>query len=285
MSAAALPVGDPPPEDIHTVSLGGGVYQIQGRSNAAFVVGSDGVLLVDTMTEGHGDVIRQSIAAVTPLPIRYVVNTHFHGDHVGSNGEFGRAGIPIVAQRGVLTRLTSTTVDVRGVVHPPADATSLPTVTFTDRYVLDMPGIHAELVHLPGAHTDGDCYVWLPRQDIILTGDVVKTAEHPFPDLGNGGSLDGTIAANRLVLARIDARTKILPGHGGPGSRALLRASLAMMTRVRARVAELVRQGKRRDEVLALGLLRDDRSVQPGGPDFRDLFVGVIYDTEVARAR
>lgn len=284
LHAAQPGPADDPPEDIRTQDLGNGVYLIRGRANATFVVGRDGVVLIDTMTAGHGEIIRRSIAAVTPLPIRYVIDTHFHGDHVGSNGEFGRLGIPIVAQRGTVRRLSVTTTDVRGVVHPPADATALPGIAFDERRRLDIPGVRIELVHLRSAHTDGDCYVWLPRQNVLLSGDVFKTAEHPFFDAGNGGTLAGTIAANRQLLARANDATTLVPGHGPPGSRSQLRASLAMMVRTREQVRRLVGQGRSREQVLAAGLLRDDASVQPGGPDFRDLFVGAVYDSEVATA-
>jgi cyclase len=284
---AAAAVAPAPPgeasEVIETIAVGAGVYVVHGRSNATFVVGSDGVLLIDTMSPGHGAAIRQRIGQVTPLPVKYVINTHFHGDHVGSNAEFGRAGVPIIAHRHVLARMSRTTSDPAGRTIPPAEPAALPTRAVGDRWVLEMPGIRAELMHVPDAHTDGDLIVWLPKQNVLVSGDVFKTAEHPFFDRGNGGTLDGTIAATQAILERANETTRIVPGHGGPGDRQQVRTLLAMMTATRARVAALVRQGSSRDQVLALRLLRDDRSVQPGGPDFRDLFVGAVYDTAVSR--
>lgn len=272
-----------PPEPSGTVAIGHGVYLVRGRANATFVVGSTGVILIDTMTPGHGELLRQSVAAVTRLPIVCVLNTHFHLDHTGSNEAFGKLGIPIIAQQNVLKRVSMRTQNVRGEIILPATVAARPTVTFDARRIIHYGGVRAELVHLPAAHTDGDLYVWLPDQNVLVSGDAAKTDEYPFWDAGNGGTLAGTLAATRAILARMDANTVLLPGHGGAGNRQRLQSYLAMMERTRDTVASLKRQGESVDAVLARKILQSDRSAGVAGPDFRDLFVRAVYESPLAR--
>ncbi|HTP38226.1 MAG TPA: MBL fold metallo-hydrolase [Steroidobacteraceae bacterium] len=287
--AAALPghaqrsaPPDEPAAPSGTLPIGHGVYLVRGRANATFVVGSSGVMLIDTMTPGNGALLRQSIAAVTPLPIACVINTHFHLDHTGSNATFGALHVPIIAQANVLRRVSMSTQNVRGETIAPAPAAARPTATFAEHKRVQCGGVRARLVHLPHAHTDGDLYVWLPAQDVLVSGDVAKTDEYPFWDAGNGGTLAGTLAGIRRILARMDAQTVLLPGHGGPGDRRRLQVYLAMMERTRDTVAALKRRGESVDAVLARRLLASDRSAGEDGPDFRDLFVRAVYESPLA---
>lgn len=269
----------PVAEVLTTTQVVKGVYFVRGRSNAIFVVGSDGVLLVDTMTAGHADAILQEIKSVTTLPIRFVVNTHFHQDHTGSNEPFGALGIPIVAQESVRRHLAEGTHNARGQVSPPAPPAALPTITYQLSKTLSLPGIVAKLSYAPAGHTDGDTFIWLPGQNVLVAGDLLHTNEYPFIDQGYGGTFDGNMRAVRTLLRRSNPRTLILPGHGDPFSRQDLQNYAAMMERTYAAVTRLVRAGRSAGQIEALQLLKDDRSAQAGGPDNRNDFIRLLCQT------
>lgn len=274
---AQQPNPDSTPENIQTLRIRPDTYFLQGRSNAAFVVGDDGVILIDTMTAGHAEVIRQRIAEVARKPIKYVVNTHFHPDHTGSNDVFGSVGIAIVAQENTLRRLSAPSTNMRGEVIPAAAITARPTLTYTDRKTLALPGLEAKLLYAPAGHTDGDTYVWLKKQNVIVAGDLLHTHEYPFFDVKDGGSFAGNVRALEAMLKIANQDTVILPGHGGPFTKSQLDAYLQMIYRIRDVVKESVEQGKSEAEVLAKQPLLQDRSVLPGGPDNRDNFVRLVY--------
>lgn len=271
------------PDSLSVMQAAKDVYFIKGGSNAVFVVGSDGVILIDTLTPGHADAIKQQIAAVTPLPIKYVINTHFHQDHTGSNEPFGLAGIPIVAQENTLKLLSTTTHNLRGDAIAPAPMAARPTVTYKNAKTISIPGVTAELIYAPAGHTNGDTYVWLPKQNVIVAGDLLHANEYPFLDVPDGGTVDGNLRAKESMLKHADNNTVILPGHGAPFTKQQLKAYLDMMYRIRSAVAKLIKEGKSEDEVVAQKLLQDDQSVPPGGPDNRDMFIRFVYQAQQSK--
>ena len=275
--------GGTPEITLETIDLGKGVYFLKSRSDASFVVGKDGVIVFDDIGSGYGEPIIAEVAKVTKLPIKYLVNTHFHSDHTGSNETFGKLGIPIVAQENAAKRLSTETKSTSGRVTPALPEVARPTITFKDNKTLTIPGVTAEMTFTPQGHTDGDIFIYLKEANVIVAGDLLHTNEYPYLDEGNGGTLAGNFKAMQAILAKANDDTKIIPGHGLPVSKKEFKAYLDMMYDTSKKVAALIKQGKSEEEVVAMKLLADDTSVPPGGPDNRDKYISVTYKAEAAK--
>jgi glyoxylase-like metal-dependent hydrolase (beta-lactamase superfamily II) len=195
---------------------------------------------------------------VTPKPVRFVLNTHWHGDHTGGNEALGGAGVLIIAHDNVRTRLAAGQFnELFNRTVPPAPGVALPVVTFTDAVTLHLNGEEIRAFHVPPAHTDGDAVVQFRHADVIHTGDLLFNGGFPVIDVPSGGSLSGMIAADDRILEVADASTKLIPGHGPLATIADLRAFRDMLATVRDRVLPLVKAGKSVDEVIAAHPLAD----------------------------
>jgi cyclase len=254
---AAAPAAPPPPDfskvEIKTTDLGDKVYMLEGQGgNMTIAVADDGVILVDSEFAPLHDKIKAAIAAVTPLPIKYLINTHFHGDHTGGNELFAKDGAVVVADPNVKARLAAgTTNGLTGAKVPPAPADALPTKTYTNSLKLTLKGRVAELKHIANAHTDGDTYVWFKSANVLSTGDTFTNGRYPNIDFANGGNIKGMIAATDAYLKLINGKTKIVPGHGPLGDKAALEDYRTMLITARDRMAKLVKDGKSEDDVVA----------------------------------
>ncbi|HEY2954651.1 MAG TPA: MBL fold metallo-hydrolase [Candidatus Eisenbacteria bacterium] len=230
-----------------------GIYMLTGAGgNIGISVGADGVLLIDDQFAQLSEKIRTAVAAITDRPIRFILNTHWHGDHTGGNENFARAGVTILAHDNVRRRLGAeqfnALFDRR---TPPSPPEALPVVTFSDEITFHMNGDSIVAFHVPPAHTDGDAIVLFARADVVHMGDCFFNGMYPVIDVSAGGSLDGMIAAAGRMLARVSERTRIIPGHGPLGDRAGLRAFRDMLVAARDRIRPLVQAGKSADEVVA----------------------------------
>ena len=236
-----------------------GLDMLVGRGgNLSVSSGADGILLVDDQFAPLTPKIRAAIAEIQDGPVRFVLNTHWHGDHTGGNENFARAGALLFAQDAVRERM-SRDQEMRafGRTIPASPEAALPVVTFSDAMRFHINGEEIHVHHAPRAHTDGDAIVQFRRANAIATGDVYFNGSYPFIDLASGGSLDGMIAAVEQVLALSDAQTRIVPGHGPLSNRAELRAYRDMLVTVRARVAAALREGASFSALSASGPLRD----------------------------
>lgn len=185
-------------------------------------------------------------------PIRYLVNTHFHGDHTGGNEPFAKDGATVVAQDNVKNRLAAgTTNGLTGVKTPPAAPDALPSKTYTGAYKIRLSGRVADLRHIANAHTDGDTYVWFKTANVLSTGDTFTNGRYPNIDFANGGNIKGMIAATGAYLKLSNARTRIVPGHGPIADRAALIEYRTMLITARDRMAKLVQEGKSEDDAVA----------------------------------
>jgi cyclase len=254
----AQPPAAPPPVDfsrveIKTTNLGDNVYMLEGQGgNITVAVAKDGIIMVDGQFAPLHDKIKAAIAAVSGLPVKYLVNTHFHGDHTGGNEAFARDGATIVAQENVKKRLAAgTTNGLTGAKTPPAAAGALPAKTYTGAFKIRLPGRVADLNHIANAHTDGDTYVWFKTANVLSTGDTFTNGRYPNIDFANGGNIRGMIAATDALLRLANAKTKIAPGHGPLADRAALLDYRTMLMTASDRMAKLVRDGKSEDDVLA----------------------------------
>jgi glyoxylase-like metal-dependent hydrolase (beta-lactamase superfamily II) len=238
---------------ITTVPVAPGVAMLSGRGgNIGVSVGDDGVILIDDQYAPLTPKIQAAVAALSPKPLRFLLNTHWHPDHTGGNENLGKAGVTIVAHDNVRRRLGSEQyIELFDRRFPPSPAAALPVVTFSDAVTFHFNGDEIHAFHVAPAHTDGDAVVHFRRADVVHTGDLFFSGGYPVIDVSSGGSLDGMIAAADRLLALAGEKTRIIPGHGPLAGRADLRAYRDMLVAVRAAVLPLVEAGKSLDEVKA----------------------------------
>jgi cyclase len=248
----------PPPIDfskveIKTTDLGDGIYMLAGEGgNITVAVAKDGIIMVDSEYAPLHDKIKAAISAIANQPVKYLIDTHFHGDHTGGNEGFARDGATVIAEAHVKARLAAgTTNGLTGVKTPPAPAGALPAKTYTGQFKIRMLGRVADLTHIPNSHTDGDTYVWFKTANVLATGDTFTNGHYPNIDFANGGNIKGMIAACDAYLRLIDAKTRIVPGHGPVADKTALADYRTMLITARDRMAKLVKDGKSEEDVLA----------------------------------
>jgi cyclase len=248
----------PPPVDfskveIKTTDLGDGVYMFEGQGgNITVALAKDGIIMVDGQFAPLHDKIKAAIAVISNLPVKYLINTHFHGDHTGGNEAFAKDGALVVSEINVKTRLAAGTSNgLTGAKTPPAPAGALPGKTYTGAFKIRMIGRVADLKHIANAHTDGDTYVWFKTANVLSTGDTFTNGRYPNIDFANGGNIKGMIAAADIYLKLTSARSRIVPGHGPIADKAALVEYRTMLVTARDRMAKLVADGKGEDDVVA----------------------------------
>jgi cyclase len=265
--------------EVKTVPVAGSVSMLQGSGgNIGVLVGPDGVLLVDDEFAPLVPKIRAAVAQLSPKPIRFVVNTHWHGDHTGGNALLGTDGAVIVAQDNVRKRLSTEQFGAFSKKSIPASpAVALPIVTFTEGLAFHLDGEDIEVFHVVPAHTDGDSIIWFHKANVVHMGDNFFNGLYPFIDTGSGGSIDGMVTAVGLVLGRIDDQTKVIPGHGPLGSKADLKKFHDMLATIRDRIKKAIQQGKTQDQVVASKPSADFDAVWGHGFLKPDDFVAMTY--------
>jgi cyclase len=248
----------PPPIDfsevnIKTTDLGDGVYMLEGQGgNITVAIAKDGIIMVDGQYAPMHDKIKAAITTLSGEPIKYLINTHFHGDHTGGNAPFSKDGVTVVSEANVKTRLAAgTTNGLTGVQTPPAAPEALPTKTYTGAFKIRMAGRVADLKHIANAHTDGDTYVWFKTANVLATGDTFTNGRYPNIDFANGGNITGMIAATDAYLKLVNDKTRIVPGHGPVADKAALVAYRTMLVTARDRMEKLVKGGKSEDDAVA----------------------------------
>ena len=195
---------------------------------------------------------RRRSQAISQLPIKYLINTHFHGDHTGGNANFAKDGVTVVAEINVKNRLAAgTTNGLTGAKMPPASEGALPSKTYTGAFKIRLSGRVADLKHIANAHTDGDTYVWFKTANVLSTGDTFTNGRYPNIDFANGGNIKGMIAATDAYLKLTNAKTRIVPGHGPIADKAALTEYRTMLVTARDRMTKLVKEGKSEDDVVA----------------------------------
>jgi cyclase len=231
---------------IKTTKVAEGVYMLEGAGgNIGVSVGEDGVIVIDDQFAPLTPKIQEAITKITPKPIKFVLNTHWHGDHVGGNENLATAGAVIVAHDNVRKRMSTDqfiTLLKRQVPASPPKA--LPIVTFSSDITLHLNGEDIHVVHVDPAHTDGDSIIVFPKAKIVHMGDCFMTISYPFVDLGSGGNFDGFVAAADKVLGMADDSFKIIPGHGALSVKSDLKGWRDMLAALRTKVKKQADAGK-----------------------------------------
>jgi cyclase len=239
--------------EIVVQKLSATTYMLEGAGgNLGLSIGDDAVFLIDDQFAPLTPKIQEAIAKLTPHPVKFVMNTHWHFDHTGGNENLGKAGALIVAHENVRRRLSAEGfVEFIGVRTKAEPRVALPMVTFTRDVTFHINGDEVSAQYVPAAHTDGDAIVYFKTSDVLHMGDTFFNKRYPFIDTSSGGTLDGVIAAADLGLAIANDSTKIIPGHGPLGNKADLKAYRDMLATVSGRIKALIGQGKKLEEVLA----------------------------------
>src|SRR5947209_1442671 len=200
--------------EIKVQKVSGTVYMLEGAGgNIGASVGEDGIVIVDDEFLPLADKIEAALKGITDKSVKFVLNTHWHGDHTGGNEHFG-AEAPIIAQENVRKRL-ETGSSGRSGKTPPAPKIALPVITFENNVSVHLNGEDIRAIHFPHGHTDGDAVIFFPKANVVHMGDDFVTYGFPFIDLASGGSARGMIAACEKVIESVPSDAKVIPGHGG----------------------------------------------------------------------
>ena len=285
IAAAAQAQTQQPPDfskvEIKTTQLADNFFTLEGQGGTISVLtGPDGVLLVDSQFAPLTDKLAAAIKKVSNKPIRFLIDTHVHGDHTGGNENFAKLGALIFSRDQLRTRLEHPNPAADGTPGKPAPPLALPVVTYDGPVSIHLNGENVRLLPIRNAHTDGDTLVSFPQHDILAVGDYYRGTGYPFVDLKNGGSLQGLLDGLGATIGRAGPHTKIIPGHGPVTDRNALVAQRDLVLAVRDKVAALVAQDKTLEEVIAAKPTADFDAQVPQGAQTAERFLTWLY-TEV----
>lgn len=237
---------------IKTTKVAGSVYMLEGSGgNIGVLIGNDGVILVDDQFAPLAEKIKKAVASITDKPIRFIVNTHFHGDHSDGNKVFGGEGAIIVAHDNARKRLaTDYFFKAFNEEQKAMSVEGLPKITFAQSLSFNMNGETVEVIHIKDAHTDGDVAIYFKESNVLHAGDAFVRYGLPFIDDQGGGTIDGMINGAEQMLKMINDETKIIPGHGQISGKKDLQDYKNMLLTVRNRVADGIKAGKTMDQII-----------------------------------
>jgi cyclase len=263
---------------IKTNKIANNFYTLDGSGGTIGVLtGPDGVLMVDSQFAPLADKIAAAIKQISDGRIRFLINTHVHGDHTGGNEAIGKTGAVLMAREHLRERLAKPAPGANGQPGAPAPPAALPVVTYDAPVTIHMDGEDVQLIPVPAAHTDGDTMVFFPGQDVLMMGDFFRTLGYPNIDRANGGSLKGMLDGLQAAIDLAKPTTKVVPGHGAMTDRAGIVAHRDMIVAIRDRVSRLVQQGKTLEEVVAAKPTSEYDARVPGVGTTGDRFLGQLY--------
>jgi len=232
------------------------LYMLKGSGgNIGVFFGKDGTLMIDDQFAPLSNRINGAIKTLDAGEIRFLVNTHLHGDHSGGNENFKRMGITIVAHDQVRERMSKEQVNVRQNRTTPArDRDALPVITFADKLNFHLNDEDIELLHFDTGHTDGDVTVHFKKANVYHTGDMFVTTGYPFIDTSSGGTFAGLISSLDKFLSLLDDNSKIIPGHGNLSSKAEVKLFRDKLVDIRDQIAAALKKGKKVEDIPALGI-------------------------------
>ena len=279
LASAAQAQQDMSKVEIKAEQLAPGVAVLFGAGgNIGVSYGEDGTVLIDDQFAPLTGKIQTAIAGLGASPVKFLINTHWHGDHTGGNENFGKAGAVIMAHDNVRVRMASDQKTGFGEIKASPKA-ALPVITYAEGLKLHLNGEEVRVVSVPPAHTDGDSIVHWTKSNVIHMGDLYfNKVTFPFVDRGGGGDVRGVIIAADKALAMADDATKIIPGHGPVATKADLKAYRDMVSEIVSRVEKAAKEGKTLAEVKAMKPA-DGFGVATNGFITANRFVETVYAT------
>jgi len=271
--------------EIKVTKVSGNIYMLQGAGgNIAASVGDDGIVIVDDQFAPLADKIQAALKTlgVTDKPVRFVINTHYHGDHTGGNAPFANSGSTVIAQDNVRKRLQTGGVAGNGgsvkMELKPADKAALPIITFEHDVTVHLNGEDIRALHFPAGHTDGDAVIFFPKNNVVHMGDDFVRYGFPFIDVASGGSVQGMAAAMEKVSSELPKDVKVIPGHGDLSNLDDVRAFVQMLKETTAAVQKAMNEHKTVDQMKQEKIL-DPWKKWSGEFVDADKFIETVYNS------
>jgi len=270
---------------IKVTKVSGNIYMLEGEGgNIAASVGQDGIVIVDDQFAPLADKIQAALKdlKITDKPVRFVINTHYHGDHTGGNEPFANSGSTVIAQDNVRRRLeTGGTAGNGGSIKmeaKPAPRGALPVITFEHDVTVHLNGEDIRALHFPAGHTDGDAVIFFPKNNVVHMGDDFVRYGFPFIDVSSGGSVQGMIEAMEKASAQLPPDVKVIPGHGALSNLDDVREFVKMLKETSAAVQKAL------DEHKTLDQMKQEKILEPwkkwsGGFLDSDKFIETLYNS------
>jgi cyclase len=270
---------------IKTTKVSGNIYMLEGQGgNIAASVGEDGIVIVDDQFAPLAEKIQAALKdlKITDKPVRFVINTHYHGDHTGGNVPFNNAGSTLIAQDNVRKRLESGGTAGNGgsikMEMKPLPKAGLPIITFEHDVTVHLNGEDIRALHFPSGHTDGDSIIFFPKNNVVHMGDDFVRYGFPFIDVASGGSVQGMIDAMEKAAAQLPADVKVIPGHGAISNLDDVRAFTKMLKETSAVVQQALNEHK------TLERMKQEKILTPWAKwknDFvnEDAFIETLYNS------
>src|SRR5208282_5790409 len=270
---------------IKVTRVSGNIYMLEGEGgNIAASVGEDGIVIVDDQFAPLAEKIQAALKdlKITDKPVRFVINTHYHGDHTGGNAPFANTGSTVIAQDNVRKRLESGGTGGNGgsikMEIPPAPKAALPVITFEHDVTVHLNGEDIRALHFPAGHTDGDAVIFFPKNNVVHMGDDFVRYGFPFIDVASGGSVQGMIAAMEKATTMLPADVKVIPGHGALSNLDDVRAFVKMLKETSAAMQKAI------DERKTMEQMKQEKILEPWkkwSGDFidSDKFIETLYNS------
>jgi glyoxylase-like metal-dependent hydrolase (beta-lactamase superfamily II) len=283
MAASAFAQQDFSKVEIKVTKVSGNIYMLEGAGgNIAASIGEDGIVIVDDQFAPLAEKIQAALKGVTDKPVRFIINTHYHGDHTGGNEPFSNAGSTVIAQDNVRKRLESGGTAGNGgsikMENKPAPKAALPIITFENDVTVHLNGEDIRALHFPAGHTDGDAIIFFPKNNVVHMGDDFVRYGFPFIDVASGGSVQGMISAMEKATAMLPADVKVIPGHGALSNLDDVRAFVKMLKETSAVVQKAVDRHQTLEQMKAAKILEP---WQKFSGDFvkTDAFIETLYNS------
>lgn len=232
------------------------VYMLKGSGgNIGLLTGGDGLLMIDDQFAPLSEKIAKAVNGIDAGPVRFLVNTHIHGDHTGGNENFKKMGVTLVAHDVVRQRMSKETVNPRtNQTVPPRDKSAWPEITFGERMNFHLNDEDIELYHFANGHTDGDVVIRFVKANVYHVGDLFNRGSFPYIDAGNGGDVVGLVSNFDKILALIDDDAKVIPGHGNLATKADVKAYRDMLVDINTQVSSALKKGKKVEDIPAMNI-------------------------------
>jgi glyoxylase-like metal-dependent hydrolase (beta-lactamase superfamily II) len=270
---------------IKVTKVSGNIYMLEGEGgNIAASVGEDGIVIVDDQFAPLAEKIQAALKnlRITDKPVRFVINTHYHGDHTGGNEPFANTGSTVIAQDNVRKRLETGGTGGNGssmkMDYKAAPKAALPVITFEHDVTVHLNGEDIRALHFPAGHTDGDAVIFFPKNNVVHMGDDFVRYGFPFIDVASGGSVQGMIDAMEKASAQLPADVKVIPGHGALSNLDDVREFVKMLKETSAAVQKALNEHK------TLEQMKQEKILEPwkkwsGGFIDSDKFIETLYNS------